>query len=88
MVNRGPVWSRYGVEEQGLSDAGTVYWNLPPAQLYEEAVKRGEAAISADGALICHTGEFTGRSPNDCRPAGATSAIGCPADRCRPRAGQ
>jgi len=65
MLNRGPVWSRHGVEEQGLSAAGTVYWNLPPARLYEEAVKRGEAAISADGALICHTGEFTGRSPND-----------------------
>ena len=65
MVNRGPVWSRHGVEEQGLGEAGTVHWNLPPARLYEEAVKRGEAAISADGALICHTGEFTGRSPND-----------------------
>ena len=65
MVNRGPVWSRHGVEEQGLGEAATVYWNLPPARLYEEAVKRGEAAISADGALICHTGEFTGRSPND-----------------------
>src|SRR5262245_8007835 len=65
MVNRGPVWSRHGVEEQGLQSAGTVHWNLPPARLYEEAVERGEAAISADGALICHTGEFTGRSPND-----------------------
>lgn len=65
MVNRGPVWSRHGVEEQGLAAAGTVHWNLPPARLYEEAVQRGEAAISADGALVCHTGEFTGRSPND-----------------------
>ncbi|MEZ5312831.1 MAG: phosphoenolpyruvate carboxykinase (ATP) [Thermoanaerobaculia bacterium] len=65
MQNRGPVWSRHGIDEQGLSTSGTVYWNLPPAQLYEEAVRRGEAAISADGALICHTGEFTGRSPND-----------------------
>jgi phosphoenolpyruvate carboxykinase (ATP) len=65
MVNRGPVWSRNGVEKQGLSEAGTVYWNLPAARLYEESVKRGESAISADGALICHTGEFTGRSPND-----------------------
>ena len=65
MVNRGPVWSRHGIEEQGLGEAGTVHWNLPPARLYEEAVQRGEAAISADGALICHTGEFTGRSPND-----------------------
>ena len=65
MQKRGPVWSRHGIEEQGLATTGTVYWNLPPAWAYEEAVKRGEAAISADGALICHTGEFTGRSPND-----------------------
>ena len=65
MQNHGPVHSRHGVEEQGLSGARNVYWNLPPARLYEEAVRRGEARISADGALICHTGEFTGRSPND-----------------------
>ncbi len=65
MQNHGPVHSRHGVEEQGLSDPRNVYWNLPPARLYEEAVRRGEARISADGALICHTGEFTGRSPND-----------------------
>jgi phosphoenolpyruvate carboxykinase (ATP) len=65
MQNHGPVHSRHGVDEQGLSGASNVYWNLPPARLYEEAVRRGEARISADGALICHTGEFTGRSPND-----------------------
>ena len=65
MQNHGPVHSRHGVEEQGLADARNVYWNLPPARLYEEAVRRGEARLSADGALICHTGEFTGRSPND-----------------------
>ena len=65
MQNHGPVHSRHGVEEQGLSGARNVYWNLPPARLYEEAVRRGEAHLSADGALICHTGEFTGRSPND-----------------------
>ncbi|MEO8277505.1 MAG: phosphoenolpyruvate carboxykinase (ATP) [Thermoanaerobaculia bacterium] len=65
MENHGPVRSRHGVEAQGLAGAANVYWNLPPAQLYEQAVRRGEAKISADGALICHTGEFTGRSPND-----------------------
>ena len=65
MENRGPAVSRHGIEEQGITGARTVYWNLPPAELYEQAVVRGEAAISADGALICHTGEFTGRSPND-----------------------
>ena len=65
MDNRGPAVSRHGIEEQGLAGARTVYWNLSPAELYEQAVRRGEAVIAADGALVCHTGEFTGRSPND-----------------------
>jgi phosphoenolpyruvate carboxykinase (ATP) len=65
MENRGPAISQHGVEGQGLGAAATVHWNLPPAELYELAVRRSEAAISNEGALICHTGEFTGRSPND-----------------------
>jgi phosphoenolpyruvate carboxykinase (ATP) len=65
MENRGAAISRYGVEEQGLGAAATVYWNQSPAQLVEHAIRRGEAALSADGALVCNTGEFTGRSPND-----------------------
>jgi len=65
MDNFGPAISRHGIDEHGLGDVATVYWNLPPAQLVEHAVRRGEAVLSADGALICHTGEFTGRSPND-----------------------
>jgi len=65
MENRGPAVSRHGIEEQGLDEARIVYWNLSPAALYEEALRRGEGVLSADGALVCHTGEFTGRSPND-----------------------
>ncbi len=65
MENRGPAVSRHGVEEQGLAAAPTVHWNLPPAALVELAVRRQEAWLSEDGALICHTGEFTGRSPDD-----------------------
>jgi len=65
MENRGPAISRHGVERHGLGAARTVFWNLSPAELVEQAVTRGEAHLSNDGALICHTGEFTGRSPND-----------------------
>jgi len=42
-----------------------VHWNLGVAALYEEAVKRGEGAITAEGPIVCSTGKFTGRSPND-----------------------
>src|SRR4051794_33692508 len=39
--------------------------NLSRASLYEEAVRRDEGLIAADGPLVCRTGKHTGRSPND-----------------------
>jgi phosphoenolpyruvate carboxykinase (ATP) len=33
--------------------------------LYEEAIRRGEAVVAAEGPLVCRTGEHTGRSPKD-----------------------
>ncbi len=40
-------------------------WNLSPAALYEEAIRRGEGLMAAEGPLVCRTGEHTGRSPKD-----------------------
>ena len=42
-----------------------VRWNLSTAALYEEAVRREEGLIAAEGPLVCRTGQHTGRSPND-----------------------
>jgi phosphoenolpyruvate carboxykinase (ATP) len=39
--------------------------NLSPARLVEQALLRGEARLSADGALVADTGAHTGRSPKD-----------------------
>jgi phosphoenolpyruvate carboxykinase (ATP) len=39
--------------------------NLSVAELYEEAVRRREGVIAAEGPLACTTGQHTGRSPND-----------------------
>jgi len=56
---------RCGVDELGLLTSGTVHYNLEAAALYEEAIRRGEARLSADGALVAYTGQHTGRSPKD-----------------------
>jgi len=55
----------HGLDEVGIVRSGRVHWNLSPAALYEEAVRRGEATIAAEGPLVARTGAHTGRSPND-----------------------
>jgi len=54
-----------GVAGIGLGDAARVYYNLSPSALYEEAIRRKEAVLTADGALCAYTGQHTGRSPKD-----------------------
>jgi phosphoenolpyruvate carboxykinase (ATP) len=65
MENRGPFVSSFGIDRHGLQEVGTAYWNLPPAQLYEHAIRNGEAALASEGPLVARTGDHTGRSPND-----------------------
>jgi phosphoenolpyruvate carboxykinase (ATP) len=55
----------HGLEAVGIERSGHVHWNLGAAALYEEAIRRGEADLAADGPLVCRTGQHTGRSPND-----------------------
>ena len=49
----------------GFSGVGQVFYNQPENRLYREALVRGEAEITADGALRAITGEHTGRSAKD-----------------------
>jgi phosphoenolpyruvate carboxykinase (ATP) len=53
-----------GLEREGIT-TDRVRWNLAAAALYEEAVRRNEGVIAAEGPLSCRTGLHTGRSPND-----------------------
>ena len=67
------------IEKNGVRDAGKVHYNLLPPELYEEALRRGEARLSADGALVAATGQHTGRSAKDkftVRDAGTDDASG------------
>ena len=55
----------HGLEALGIVRSGRVHWNLTPAALYEEAIRRGEGLIAAEGPLVARTGQHTGRAPND-----------------------
>lgn len=55
----------FSLENSGVTNAGTVYWNQAPAKLYEQTIERGEGEIASSGGLVVQTGEFTGRSPKD-----------------------
>ena len=54
-----------GLEAHGITNVARVYWNQSTPALYEEAVRRREGLISAEGPIVCRTGQHTGRSPND-----------------------
>ena len=49
----------------GLHHPGTAFWNLAPAPLCEEAVRRGEGHFALGGPLVVITKPHTGRSPGD-----------------------
>jgi len=54
-----------GLDAIGLKATGTVRYNFGPAALYEDAIRRGEAKLTAHGALMAETGQHTGRSAKD-----------------------
>lgn len=56
---------RMTLENFGISHLGAVHENLPPARLVEASVRRREAMIAGNGALVSRTGKRTGRSPKD-----------------------
>ncbi|HEX8317054.1 phosphoenolpyruvate carboxykinase (ATP) [Longimicrobium sp.] len=57
--------SRYGLENHGIRNPGTVFWNLNPVELVEHAVRRGEGSLVEGGPFNAVTAPHTGRSPND-----------------------
>ncbi|MBP2551361.1 phosphoenolpyruvate carboxykinase (ATP) [Neorhizobium galegae] len=54
-----------GIAAIGLGGAARVNYNLNESELYEAALRAGEAELTIDGALRAVTGQHTGRSPKD-----------------------
>ena len=57
--------SLFGLENHGLARLQRVYWNLPDAALYEEAVFRREGRVAAEGPFVVSTGKHTARAAAD-----------------------
>lgn len=51
--------------ESRLKSKAFIHHNLVCSALIEQALKREEGLLSNKGALIVHTGKYTGRSPQD-----------------------
>jgi phosphoenolpyruvate carboxykinase (ATP) len=65
MQDQGLVRSLHGLEDFGITNANTIWWNLSSPALYEHALQRHEGLMSHLGPLVVRTGQYTGRSPHD-----------------------
>lgn len=65
MSNYSHPRSSVGLDYLNLDDNKKAIWNLTPPELYEEAIKNGEAVLTKDYAIRILTGKYTGRSPSD-----------------------
>lgn len=59
------ISARINDELKGLLSGDNIHVQLSVPQLVEKATERGEAILTADGAVRAQTGKYTGRSPKD-----------------------
>jgi phosphoenolpyruvate carboxykinase (ATP) len=63
-MTTGRVNPSFKLEDQGITELGSVYYNLMEPALIEVALKNGEGELGNGGAFLVTTGKFTGRSTN------------------------
>ena len=65
MLKSGLRNQAFDIEVLGFEGQAHVFYNLHETELSNMAVSRGEARLSAHGALVAMTGQHTGRSAKD-----------------------
>ncbi len=53
------------LKQHGVPNQQPVFWDLSSAALIEQAIRRKEGMLSADGSFVAITKPHTGRSPDD-----------------------
>ena len=64
MVNHTEITKTISLDIYGIKNA-KVRYQLPPKELQEITVAKGQGVETSNGTLAVNTGEFTGRSPQD-----------------------
>src|SRR6266404_1187914 len=65
MLEQGTRNPEFGADKFGFRDVKGLNWNFLEPELYECALKDGEAQVTSGGALCAETGVHTGRSTKD-----------------------
>ena len=53
------------LSEVGITAKNNIFWNLPVSELVTKTLQNKQGVLTSTGALMCNTGEYTGRSPKD-----------------------
>lgn len=64
MVEHTQITKTISLDQYGIKNA-KVNYQLPPEQLHNITIQKGQGVEASSGALAISTGEFTGRSPKD-----------------------
>jgi phosphoenolpyruvate carboxykinase (ATP) len=59
------LYSKFGIENHGLTNVGRVHWNYNTPMLYEEIIRNNEGHIAHLGPIVVRTGLHTGRAAKD-----------------------